>query len=169
MLIYEYANNTNLHDSYIRNICIDSHHSYYIMKKIKTVIKLQILAGKANPAPPVGPALGQHGVNIGQFCTAFNEKTKKSGNNIIPAEITVYEDRSFTFICKTPPASDLIRKAAGIQKGSGEPHRNKVGKITKAQVLEIAKTKLPDLNATDIEQAAKIIEGTARSMGVTVE
>jgi large subunit ribosomal protein L11 len=139
------------------------------MKKIKTIVKLQIPAGKANPAPPVGPALGQHGLNIQAFCSDFNEKTKKQAGDIIPVEIKIYEDRTFDFILKTPPASDLIRKAAGIQKGSGEPHKNKVGKISKKQVEEIAKKKMPDLNAENLEQAIKIIEGTARSMGVTIE
>ncbi|MEW6407817.1 MAG: 50S ribosomal protein L11 [Patescibacteria group bacterium] len=139
------------------------------MKKIKTIVKLQIPAGKANPAPPVGPALGQHGLNIQAFCSEFNEKTKKQSGDIIPAEITIYEDRTFNFICKTPPASDLIKKAAGIEKGSGEPHKTKVGKITKKQLEEIAKKKMPDLSANNLEQAMKIIEGTARSIGVTVE
>lgn len=139
------------------------------MKKVKTIVKLQIPAGKANPAPPVGPALGQHGLNIQAFCSEFNEKTKKQTGDIIPVEITVYEDRSFSFICKTPPASDLIKKAAGIEKGSGEPHKTKVGKITKKQLEEIAKKKMPDLNTTSLERAMKIIKGTAKSMGVTIE
>ena len=138
-------------------------------KKVLTLIKLQVPAGAANPAPPVGPALGQHGVNIMEFCKSFNAQTESMRGNVIPVEITIYEDRSFTFITKTPPAAELIKKAAGLQKGSGVPHKEKVGKLTKAQVREIATTKLPDLNANDIEQAAKIIEGTARSMGVTVE
>ena len=133
-----------------------------------TIIKLQVPGGAANPAPPVGPALGQHGVNIMEFCKAFNAQTQDQAGRIIPAEITVYEDRSFTFITKTPPAAVLIKEAAGIQKGSGEPNREKVGRITKAQAREIAETKLQDLNASDLDQAAKIIEGTARSMGVEV-
>jgi large subunit ribosomal protein L11 len=138
-------------------------------KKIKTIIKLQIPAGKANPAPPVGPALGQHGLNIQEFCTKFNETTKDKGGDIIPAEITVYEDRTFTFILKTPPASDLLRKAAGVEKGSGDPLKTKVGKVSKEKIKEIAERKMVDLNANDIEGASKIIEGTARSMGIKVE
>lgn len=138
-------------------------------KKVKTVIKLQIEAGKANPAPPVGPALGQHGVNIQEFCTKFNEATKNSMGDIIPAEITVFEDRTFTFILKTPPASDLLRKAAKVEKGAGNPLKDKVGKISKAQLREIAEKKRPDLNANDIEAAEKIIAGTARSMGIKIE
>ncbi|MBU1167131.1 50S ribosomal protein L11 [Patescibacteria group bacterium] len=138
-------------------------------KEVKTVVKLQIPAGKANPAPPVGPALGQHGLNIQEFCTAFNDKTKDEGGNIIPVEITVYEDRSFDFITKTPPAAELIKKAAGLPKGSGVPNKEKVGKLTKAQVKDIAEKKMPDLNANDIDAAMKIVAGTARSMGVTVE
>jgi len=137
-------------------------------KKVITMIKLQIPGGQANPAPPVGPALGQHGVNIMEFCKAFNAQTQDQGGTIIPVVITVYEDRSFTFITKTPPAAVLIKQAAGIEKGSGEPHREKVARITEAQVREIAERKLPDLNAHDIDQAAKIIKGTARSMGVEV-
>ena len=137
-------------------------------KKITGYIKLQIPAGKATPAPPVGPALGQHGVNIMEFCKAFNAQTQQDTGTIIPVEITVYEDRSFTFITKTPPAAVLIKKAIGLDKGSGEPNRNKVGTITKAQVREIAEQKMPDLNANDVDQASKIIEGTARSMGVEV-
>ncbi len=139
------------------------------MKKILTTMKLQIEAGKANPAPPVGPALGQHGLNIADFCQKFNAATQDKGNDIIPVEITIYEDRTFDFKLKTPPASFLIKKAAGIEKGSGEPQKKKVGKITKAQVEEIAKKKMEDLNADDLEAAKKIIEGTARSMGVRVE
>ena len=135
-------------------------------KPIKTIIKLQILAGQANPAPPVGPALGQHGLNIQDFCIKFNESTKEMSGDIIPVEITVYEDRTFSFKLKTPPASDLLRKAAGIEKGSGTPHKKKVGKITKQQIKEIAEKKLVDLNAYDTEEAGKIIEGTARSMGI---
>lgn len=138
-------------------------------KDVVTVIKLQVPAGGANPAPPVGPALGQHGLNIMDFCNAFNEQTKKEGGTIIPVEITVYEDRSFTFITKTPPAAILIKKAAGIDKGSGEPNREKVATISKDQVREIARTKLVDLSANDEDQAMKIIEGTARSMGVEVD
>jgi len=138
-------------------------------KKIKTVIKLQIEAGKANPAPPVGPALGQHGLNIQEFCTKFNEKTKDKMGNIIPAEITVYEDRSFDFVLKTPPASDLLRKAAGVQKGAGNPLKDKVGKISETKLQEIAEMKMPDLNANDVEAAKKIVAGTARSMGIQIE
>ena len=137
-------------------------------KEVSGFIKLQIPAGQANPAPPVGPALGAQGVNIMQFCTAFNAETADKGNTIIPVEITVYEDKSFDFICKTPPAAVLIRQALGIQKGSGVPQRDKVGTLTQAQLTEIAETKLPDLNANDIEAAKKIVAGTARSMGVTV-
>ena len=137
-------------------------------KKVLTQIKLQIPAGAANPAPPVGPALGQHGVNIMEFCKAFNAQTQDQGGTIIPVVITVYEDRSFTFITKTPPAAVLIKQAIGLDKGSGEPNRNKVGTISSAQVREIAERKMPDLNANDVDQAAKIIEGTARSMGVDV-
>ncbi len=138
-------------------------------KKVSGLIKLQITAGQANPAPPVGPALGQHGVNIMEFCKAYNAATESQRGNVIPVEITVYEDRSFDFKLKTPPAARLLLKAAGIQKGSAEPHRNKVATVTKDQILEIAKTKQEDLNANDLEQAAKIIAGTARSMGITVE
>ncbi|MCB0273046.1 MAG: 50S ribosomal protein L11 [Bdellovibrionales bacterium] len=138
-------------------------------KKIQAFIKLQIPAGKANPAPPVGPALGQHGVNIMDFCKAFNAETAELGNSIVPVVITVYEDRSFTFIKKTEPASSLLKKAAKIQKGSGVPNKNKVGKVTKAQIKEIAETKMPDLNAASLEAAMKTIEGSARSMGIEVE
>ena len=138
-------------------------------KKIKTVIKLQIQAGKANPAPPVGPALGQHGLNIQEFCVKFNEATKDKMGDIIPAEITVYEDRTFDFVLKTPPASDLLRKAAGIEKGSGNPLKTKVGTINKEKLREIAEKKMPDLNANNIEGAEKIIAGTARSMGIKIE
>src|ERR671939_1067033 len=138
-------------------------------RKVLTVIKLQIPAAAANPAPPVGPALGQHGVNIMEFCKAFNAQTQADNGTIIPVVITVYEDRSFTFITKTPPAAVLIKQAAGVDKGSGEPHREKVGRITQAQLREIAEKKLPDLNANDIDHAARIIAGTARSMGVEVE
>ncbi|MBS1880982.1 MAG: 50S ribosomal protein L11 [Actinobacteria bacterium] len=137
-------------------------------KKVLTVIKLQIQAGNANPAPPVGPALGQHGVNIMDFCKAFNAQTQNEGGTIIPVEITVYEDRSFTFVTKTPPAAVLIKEAIRIPKGSGEPHINKVGTISQDQLREIAERKMPDLNANDIDAAAKIIAGTARSMGVDV-
>lgn len=137
-------------------------------KKVVTVIKLAINAGKANPAPPIGPALGQHGVNIMMFCKEYNARTADQAGLVIPVEISVFEDRSFTFVLKTPPASVLIRKAAGIEKGSGEPNAKKVGSITKAQLQEIAKTKMPDLNANDIEAAMKIVEGTARNMGVTI-
>jgi large subunit ribosomal protein L11 len=138
-------------------------------KKISAVIKLQIKAGQATPAPPIGPALGQHGVNIMEFCKAYNAQTESQRGNVIPVEITVYEDRSFTFVTKTPPAAELIKKAAGVPKGSGEPHKTKVGRLTADQVREIAQTKLEDLNAKDVEQASKIIAGTARSMGITVE
>ncbi len=138
-------------------------------KEVKTVIKLQIPAGKANPAPPVGTALGPHGLNIQDFCTQFNNETKELGDTIIPVELTVYEDRSFSFIKKSPPAAVLIKKAISLKKGSGVPHKDKVGKITRAQLEEIAKTKMEDLNANDIDAAVKIIAGTARSMGVTVE
>ncbi len=138
-------------------------------KKITGQIKLQIEAGKANPAPPVGPALGQHGVNIMEFCNAYNQATESQRGNVIPVEITVYEDRSFTFALKTPPAAKLLLKAAGVQKGSGEPQKIKVAKVTWDQVREIAETKKEDLNANDIDAAAKIIAGTARSMGITVE
>lgn len=138
------------------------------MKSIKTIIKLQIKAGQANPAPPIGPALGQHGLDIQQFCARFNETTKDKGGDIIPVEITVYEDRTFDFKLKTPPASDLLKKAAGIEKGSGVPHKEKVGKVTKKQIREIAEKKMVDLNANDIESAIKIIQGTARNMGIEV-
>lgn len=138
-------------------------------KKVMTIIKLQISAGQANPAPPVGPALGQHGVNIMEFCKAYNERTSSQQGTIVPVEISVYEDRSFTFITKTPPAADLLKKAAGVETASGEPNRNIVGNITKSKVKEIAETKMQDLNANDIEGAMKIIEGTARSMGIKVE
>ncbi|WP_378734248.1 50S ribosomal protein L11 [Nocardia brasiliensis] len=138
-------------------------------KKLAGIIKLQIQAGQANPAPPVGPALGQHGVNIMEFCKAYNAATESQRGNVIPVEISVYEDRSFDFKLKTPPAARLLLKAAGVQKGSAEPHRLKVAKVTMDQVREIAKTKQEDLNANDIDQAAKIIAGTARSMGITIE
>lgn len=138
-------------------------------KEVKTVIKLQIQAGKANPAPPVGPALGQHGLNIQGFCTQFNEATKDRMGDVIPVEISVYEDRSFTFILKTPPAAELLKKAANVKKGAGNPLKDKVGSVTEAQVREIAEQKLEDLNAIDVDAAAKIIAGTARSMGIKVE
>ena len=137
-------------------------------KKLAGLIKLQIQAGAATPAPPVGPALGQHGVNIMDFCKQYNAETESQRGNVVPVEITVYEDRSFTFITKTPPAARMILKAAGVEKGSGEPHKTKVATISGAQVREIAQTKMADLNANDIEAAAKIIAGTARSMGITV-
>ena len=137
-------------------------------RKVLTLIKLQVPGGAANPAPPVGPALGQHGVNIMEFCKAFNAQTQDQNGRIIPVEITVYEDRSFTFITKTPPAAVLIKEAAGIDKGSGEPNREKVASLSMDQVRQIAETKLQDLNARDVDQAAKIIAGTARSMGVEV-
>lgn len=137
-------------------------------KKITAYIKLQVPAGQANPSPPVGPALGQHGVNIMEFCKAFNAKTQGQEGMIIPVVITVYADRSFTFITKTPPASILLKKAAQIAKGSSEPNRNKVAKVTKAQVEEIARLKMPDLNARDVDAAIRIVEGTARSMGVEI-
>ena len=138
-------------------------------KKIKTVIKLQIQAGKATPTPPVGPALGQHGVNIQEFCLKFNEATKNSMGDIIPAEITVFEDRTFSFVLKTPPASDLLRKAAGIEKGAANALKDRAGKITQDQLKEIAKKKMPDLNANNVAAAMKIIAGTARSMGIKIE
>jgi large subunit ribosomal protein L11 len=138
-------------------------------KKVSALIKLQINAGQATPAPPIGPALGQHGVNIMEFCKAYNAQTESQRGNVIPVEITVYEDRSFTFVTKTPPAAELIKKAAGVAKGSGEPHKTKVGKLTSVQVREIATQKLEDLNASDLDAASKIIAGTARSMGITVE
>lgn len=138
-------------------------------KKLLTVVKLQVPAGKANPAPPIGPALGQHGVDIQGFCGKFNEATKEMGDTIIPVEISIFEDRSFTFVMKTPPAAVLIKKAIGIEKGSGEPNKNKVSTITKSQLKEIAEKKMKDLNANDVEAAMKIIAGTARSMGVDVK
>ncbi len=137
-------------------------------RKVVAVIKLAIPAGKANPAPPIGPALGQHGVNIMMFCKEYNARTADQAGLVVPVEISVFEDRSFTFILKTPPASVLIKKAAGIEKGSGEPNRTRVGQITKDQLQEIAQTKMPDLNANDIEAAMKIVAGTARNMGVTI-
>jgi len=139
------------------------------MAEVKTIIKLQIPAGKANPAPPVGPVLGQHGLNIQDFCTKFNEATKDKGGDVIPVEITVYEDRSFDFITKTPPAAELLKKAAKISKGSGDALKKKVGEVTKNQIREIAETKMEDLNTDDTEAAMKIIEGTARSMGIRIK
>ena len=138
-------------------------------KQVKTIVKLQIPAGKATPAPPVGTALGPHGLNIQDFVTQFNDATREKMGSIIPVELTIYEDRSFSMKLKTPPASDLLRKAAGVEKGSGDVPRTKVGRVSKKQIREIAETKMEDLNANDIEQAAKIIEGTARSMGINVE
>ncbi|MFA4999369.1 MAG: 50S ribosomal protein L11 [Parcubacteria group bacterium] len=138
-------------------------------KAIKASLKLQIQAGKANPAPPVGPALGQHGINIQEFCKQFNDATQSMGDDIVPAEITIYEDRSFVFKLKTPPVSDLLRKAAGVPKGSGLPHKNKVGKISNDDLRAIAERKMEDLNANNIEAAEKIIAGTARSMGIVIE
>jgi large subunit ribosomal protein L11 len=138
-------------------------------KPIKTIVKLQIPAGQANPAPPVGPALGQHGVNIAQFCQQFNEATKSMIGDIIPAEITVYQDRTFEFRLKTPPVSALLKKAAGIEKGSGDPLKNKIGKVTKEDIRQIAERKLVDLNTDNLEAAMKIVEGTARSMGIEIK
>ena len=138
-------------------------------KPVKTIIKLQVPANQANPAPPIGPALGQHGLNIQEFCTKFNEATKDKGGDIIPVEITVYEDRTYDFKLKTPPAASLLKKAAGLDKGSGEPNKIKVGKVTKEQVKQIAEKKKEDLNAYDTDQAEKIVEGTARSMGIEVK
>jgi large subunit ribosomal protein L11 len=140
-----------------------------VAKKVSALIKLQVSAGKANPAPPVGPALGQHGVNIMEFCKAFNERTANQAGMLIPVVITVYEDRTFTFITKTPPASVLIKKAMKIERGSGVPNREKVGTIKRSQIKEIAELKMPDLNAADLEGAMRMVEGTARSMGVVVE
>jgi len=139
-----------------------------VAKQVKAVIKLQIEAGKANPAPPVGPALGQHGVNIMQFCKDYNARTANMAGSVVPVEITVYADRSFTFVTKTPPAYDLLKKAAAVEKGSAEPNRNKVGKVTRKQLRDIASLKMKDLNAIDLAGAERIIEGTARSMGVEV-
>jgi len=140
-----------------------------VAKKIRSFIKLQIPAGKANPAPPIGPALGQHGVNIMDFCKAYNDKTKKMDGQIIPVIITVYEDRSFDFVLKTPPVSDLLKKAAGLKKGSGEPNKNKVGSVSKAQVKEIAEAKLKDLNTNDVDAAMNSVMGSARSMGIEIK
>ena len=138
-------------------------------KKIKTIIKLQIPAGKANPAPPVGPALGQHGLNIAEFCQKFNAATANLGGDITPVEITVYEDRTYTFILKTSPVPELLKKAAGIEKGSGVPNRQKVGKVTRAQIRQIAEKKMPDLNTTNVEAAMRMVEGTAKQMGIEVK
>ncbi len=138
------------------------------MKKVVAVVKLQILAGKATPAPPVGPALGQHGVNIMEFCKSYNEKTARQAGTIVPVEITIYADRTFTFVTKTPPASVLLKKAAGLEKGSGEPNKKKMGRVTRQQIREIAEMKMPDLNTRDLEAAMRMIEGTARSMGIEV-
>jgi large subunit ribosomal protein L11 len=140
-----------------------------VAKKVKAIVKLQIEAGKANPAPPIGPALAPHGINLMQFCKEYNARTSTKTGETIPAEITIFMDGSFTFVLKTPPAAVLLRKAAGVEKGSAEPHREKVGKVTKAQVREIAETKMKDLNAVDIEGAMRQIEGTARNMGIVVE
>ncbi len=139
------------------------------MKKVVGKVKLQIQAGKANPAPPIGPALGQHGVNIMQFCKEYNAKTQDKAGTIIPVEITIFEDRTFDFVLKTPPAAELLKKAAGIEKGSATPNKTKVGSISKAKITEIAKTKMPDLNATTLEAAEKMVMGTARNMGLTVQ
>jgi large subunit ribosomal protein L11 len=139
------------------------------MKKVKAVVKLQIEAGKANPAPPVGPALAQHGINLMQFCKEYNARTSSQAGSIIPAEVTIYQDGSFKFNLKTPPTPDLLRKAAAVERGSAEPNRDKVGSITQAQLEEIAKTKMADLNAIDLDGAMRQVEGTARSMGITIE
>ncbi|HEV2359425.1 MAG TPA: 50S ribosomal protein L11 [bacterium] len=138
------------------------------MKKVVAIVKLQIPAGKATPAPPVGPALGQHGVNIMEFCKSYNERTARQAGTVVPVEITIYADRTFTFVTKTPPASILLKKAAGLETASGEPNKKKVGRVTRQQIREIAETKMPDLNARDIEAATRMIEGTARSMGIEV-
>ena len=138
-------------------------------KELLTKVKLQIPAGKANPAPPIGPALGQHGINIMEFCKQYNAATKDKGDMIVPVEISIFKDRTFTFILKTPPVADLLRKAAGVEKGSGVPNKNKVGKVSKDKIREIATVKMPDINANDVDAGMKIVEGTARSMGITVE
>jgi large subunit ribosomal protein L11 len=140
-----------------------------VKKEVMTKVKLQIKAGAANPAPPIGPALGQHGLNIMEFCKQYNAATKDKGDMIIPVEISIYKDRSFTFVLRTPPAADLLRKAAGIEKGSGVPNKNKVGKVSSQKIKEIAQIKMADLNANDIDGAMKIVMGTARSMGINVE
>lgn len=137
-------------------------------KQIKAIVKIQIPAGKATPAPPIGPALAQHGLNIAEFCQKFNDATREKAGYVIPAEVTIYADRSYTFKLKSPPTADLLKKAAGIEKGSGQPNKTKVGKITKAQLKEVAEKKMEDLNTTDIEQAMKIIEGTAKNMGIEI-
>ncbi|MBU1164921.1 50S ribosomal protein L11 [Patescibacteria group bacterium] len=137
-------------------------------KKVKTIVKLQIPAGQATPAPPIGPALGQHGLNIGEFCTKFNEATKENMGDVVPVELTIFEDKTYTFITKTPPAAELLKKAAGIKKGSGKPLAEKVGKVTRKQLKEIATIKMADLNAKDVDAASRIIEGTARQMGLEV-
>jgi len=139
------------------------------MKKVKAIVKIQIPAGKATPAPPVGQILAPHGISLSDFCQKFNDATKNSQGFVIPVEVTIFEDRSYSFILKQPPAAELLKKAAGIEKGSGTPNKTKVGKVTKAQLKEIAEKKMPDLNADNIEQAMKIIEGTARSLGITIE
>jgi large subunit ribosomal protein L11 len=140
-----------------------------VAKKVRAVVTLQLPAGKANPAPPVGPALGQHGVNIMEFVKEYNARTANQAGNIIPAQLTIFEDRSFTFVLKTPPAADMLRKAAGVEKGSGSARSDKVGKVKVADIRRIAETKMPDLNANSVDEAMRIIEGTARSMGITVE
>jgi large subunit ribosomal protein L11 len=140
-----------------------------VAKKVRAVVTLQLPAGKANPAPPVGPALGQHGVNIMEFCKDYNARTQDKVGQIIPAQLTIFEDRSFTFILKTPPAADMLRKAAGVASGSGNPRLNKIGKVSSDDIRKIAETKMPDLNANSIDEAMRIIEGTARSMGIEVE
>lgn len=153
----------------IQNSKFEIQNSKIMAKKIKTIVKLQVTGGKANPAPPVGPALGQHGVAIQEFCTRFNDATRDKMGEVVPVEITVYEDRSFDFIMKTSPAAELLKKAAGIGKGAANPLKDKVGKVTKGQIKEIAEAKMADLNANDVEGAMKIVEGTARSMGIKVE
>jgi large subunit ribosomal protein L11 len=145
-----------------------AHEETTLAKKVRAVLTLQLPAGKANPAPPVGPALGQHGVNIMEFCKEYNARTQDKIGLIIPAQLTVYEDRSFTFVLKTPPAADLLRRAAGVEKGSGNPRLNKVGRVTSEDIRKIAEMKLPDLNANSVDEAMRIIEGTARSMGIEV-
>jgi len=152
----------------VQQRCVCTTHNT-MAKKVKALIKLQIKAGQANPAPPVGPALGQHGLNIQDFCTQFNDKTKDKMGDVIPVEITVYEDHSFDFVMKTPPAAELLKKAAGTKKGAGNPLKDKVGTVTLDQVKEIAETKMEDLNAMTVEGAMEIVKGTARSMGITVE
>ncbi|AKG05608.1 50S ribosomal protein L11 [Salimicrobium jeotgali] len=158
----EWEGKTRNHITDFKEVCL-------VAKKVVDVVKLQIPAGKANPAPPVGPALGQAGINIMGFCKEFNARTQDEAGMIIPVEITVFEDRSFTFVTKTPPAAVLLKKAAGIDSGSGEPNRNKVGSVKRDQIREIAETKMPDLNASDVDSAMRMVEGTARSMGLSVE